>query len=89
MPTVHFTQNLQRHVGCDSCQVEAHTVRVALRAVFATNPKLESYVLDDRGAVRKHMVVFVDGEEITDRTMQADPVGSGSEIFVMQALSGG
>lgn len=31
------------------------------------------YVLDDQGAVRRHMVVFVNGRQITDRTRLSDP----------------
>ncbi|HLB35267.1 MAG TPA: hypothetical protein VJL31_01715 [Gemmatimonadales bacterium] len=31
------------------------------------------YVLDDQGAVRRHMVVFVNGRQITHRTRLSDP----------------
>ena len=47
------------------------------------------YVLDEQGALRHHVVVFVDGQLIRDRVTLADPVGEQSEIAVMQALSGG
>jgi hypothetical protein len=35
------------------------------------------------------MVIFVDNEPIADREKQSDAVRPESEIFVMQALSGG
>jgi hypothetical protein len=35
------------------------------------------------------MTIFVDGDLITDRRSLSDIVGSESEIYVMQALSGG
>jgi hypothetical protein len=46
-------------------------------------------VLDERGAVRKHMVIFIGGRQAKDRDGLTDPVEGGSEIYVMQALSGG
>jgi len=89
MPTVQFTANLASQTEAPVCKVEGTTVREALHAVFTGHPTLRSYVLDDQGAVRKHVVVFVDGTAITDRQKQADAVRPDSEIFVMQALSGG
>ncbi|MDH3317236.1 MAG: MoaD/ThiS family protein [Gammaproteobacteria bacterium] len=89
MPQVVFTPNLRRHVECASAQVGGTTVGEALEQVFETNPRLQRYVLDDQGALRKHMLVFVDGSPARDRIQLSDPVEESSEIFVMQALSGG
>lgn len=89
MPRVTFTPNLQRHVACPPTTVAGATVREALTRVFAENPRLEGYLLDDEGRLRKHMVVFVDGAPARDRDGLADPVDETSEILVMQALSGG
>jgi molybdopterin converting factor small subunit len=89
MPRVAFTQNLRRHVACPDAEVEGATVRAVLDAVFAGNPPLRGYVLDDQGALRKHMTIFVDGKQVADRAGLSDPVDAGSEIYVMQALSGG
>lgn len=89
MARVEFTRNLQRHVPCPPATVDAVTVGEALDKVFADNPPLRGYVVDEHGALRKHMVVFVDGQQITDRQGLTDPVGADGEIHVMQALSGG
>ena len=89
MPHVVFTPALQRHVACPPADVEGATVREALERVFGQNPRARSYVLDEQGALRKHMVVFVDGEAILDRAGLSDGVGADSQIYVMQALSGG
>jgi len=64
-------------------------VREALDAAFELHPTLRGYVLDDQAAVRKYVVVFVDGTAIRDRVRLEDAVGPDSEIFVTQALSGG
>lgn len=89
MPVVHFTQNLQRHVACPSLRVAGTTLGEALAAVFADNPRARGYVLDEHGALRKHMNAFVDGRQARDRIGLGDPVGPDSEIWIMQALSGG
>ena len=89
MIRVCFTANLQRHLAAPPCEVVANTVREALDAVFAGNERLRGYVVDEQGAVRKHMVIFVNGQPLQDRERLSDPVGDGAEIFVMQALSGG
>jgi hypothetical protein len=89
VPTVVFTPNIKRHVECPTETVDGATVRAVLDAVFTANPRLRGYVLDDQGALRKHMSVFVDGQQIADRAQLSDPVRPSSEIYVMQALSGG
>jgi sulfur carrier protein ThiS len=89
MPTVTFTANIQRHVACPETTVPGATVAAALAAVFSENPQARGYVLDDQGALRRHMIVFVDGVAIRDRTRLTDAVGDASRIHVFQALSGG
>ncbi|MBI4718820.1 MAG: MoaD/ThiS family protein [Planctomycetes bacterium] len=89
MVRVSFTANLQRHVACPPRTVEGCTVREALAAVFAENTRAAGYVLDEHGALRRHMIVFVNGEAIQDRATLSDPVADGAEVYVMQALSGG
>jgi hypothetical protein len=89
MATVHFTSHLQAHVGSEPVEVRGETVRAALDAAFAENERLRSYVLDDQSCLRRHMMIFVDGKMIVDRIGLTDPVEPNSEIYVMQALSGG
>ena len=89
MPRVSFTANLQRHVSCPPCEVQGATVREALEAAFELYPRVKDYVLDEHGAVRHHVVVFVDGEQIRDRRALGDAVPPGGQVHVMQALSGG
>lgn len=89
MPRVTFTANLQRHVACPPCEAPGATVREVLDAAFAANPRARGYVLDEHGALRHHMAIFVGGQAIGDRRHLSDPVPPGSEIFILQALSGG
>ena len=89
MAKVVFTANIQRHVACPETQAPVRTVGEVLDAVFAANSRARSYVLDDQSALRRHMIIFVDGQAIRDRTRLSDPVTDTSAIFVFQALSGG
>ncbi len=89
MATVNFTQTIQRHVACPPTEASGCTVREVLDAVFASNPQARGYVLDDQGALRRHMAIFVDGQPIRDRVALSDSVPLGAEVYVMQALSGG
>lgn len=89
MPTVSFTSALQRFLAAPSREVEGATVGAALAAVFASRPALRGYVLDDQGALRRHVAVYVNGRPVGDRVRLSDPVGPGDEIYVLQALSGG
>jgi molybdopterin synthase sulfur carrier subunit len=89
MPRVVFTSNLQRHVSCPETQVAPGTVRTALDQVFASQPQARAYVLDEQGHLRKHVAVFVDGQRVRDRERLSDAVGAASEVYVMQALTGG
>jgi sulfur carrier protein ThiS len=89
VPRVIFTSNLQRHLSCPEAQVAAGTVAGALAQVFAAQPQARGYVLDEQGHLRKHVAVFVDGRRVRDRERLSDPVGAESEIYVLQALTGG
>ncbi len=89
MATVSFAAVLQRHVACPPTIAPGSSVRDVLEAVFATNPPLRSYVLDDQSSLRKHMLIFVDGRLMADRVRLSDPVTEASKIYVMQSLSGG
>jgi hypothetical protein len=89
VPKVVFTRHLERHLACPAAHASGKTVRDVLEGVFQENPRLRSYILDDQGALRQHMVVFVDGRLIQDRVGLKDELGEASEVYVMQALSGG
>ena len=89
MARVSFTNNLRRHLSCPPADIPGETVRVVLDGVFAANPKLRSYLLDDQGRLRKHVKVYVGDRAAVDTGGLSDSVGPGDEVFVFQALSGG
>lgn len=89
MALVSFTANIQRHVACPDTEAPGATVAEVMAQVFAANPRARGYVLDDQGALRRHMLIFIDGEIIHDRDRLSDPVAADAAIHVYQALSGG
>lgn len=89
MPRVSFTPNLRVHLDVPPVEVEGDDVRAVLEAVFAGNPRLRSYLLDDQGRLRKHVNVFINNGLAQDRIGLHDPLAASDEVFVFQALSGG
>lgn len=89
MATVRFTPQLERFLEAPECTVEATTAREALDGAFDLNPRLRGYVLDEQGAVRKHVAVFLGGRLVRDPAELDAPLAPDAEISVMQALSGG
>ncbi len=89
MPTVRFTQNIQRHVVCPTLEVPGGTVRDVLNGYFSIHQQARGYVLDDQGRLRHHMAIFIDGAQLLDRAHLTDPVPAGARVDLVQALSGG
>ena len=95
MPKVVLASALSRWLpqaggaGEVALEVRAGSVREALDGVFAAHPTLRGYVLDEQGAVRHHVAVFVDGDAIRDKRDLSQPLAERAEVYVMQALSGG
>ena len=89
MARVSFTDNLLKHLPCPPKDAAGDTVRAVMDAVFADNPPLRSYIVDDQGRLRKHVNIFVNDQLVEDRTGLADAVCDDDRVFVFQALSGG
>ncbi len=70
-------------------QAPGASVGAVLEEVFRVQPGLRGYVLDERGAVRRHVALFVDGDALQPKSNLALAVRDEAEIYVMQALSGG
>ncbi len=89
MARVMFTPQLRRFTETPEVDTPAATLRAALEAAFACNPRLRGYVLDDQGHLRANVVVFIDGVRCRDRQSLADALQPQSQVRVLQALSGG
>ena len=90
MAQVKFTPNLKRFFPdlCE-CEIEAATVAEIVTAVDRRWRGLADYIIDEQGALRKHVNIFVGDELLRDKQNLSDRVSADSKIFIVQALSGG
>jgi len=65
--------------------VDGVTVVDLLRELERSQPAVSGWILDERGCIRRHINVFVNGEYGSEQT----PVGDGDRIDVLPAISGG
>ena len=89
MPQVHFTAWLREWAPREPVNARGATVGEALSAVLQQQPQLRGYLLDERGALRKHVCIFADGQRLAREATMSHPVAPDSKLYVMQALSGG
>lgn len=89
MAHLFFAASIQRNVETPERDIDAQTVGEAFDTVFREQPRLRGYIVDDQGALRKHLSVFIDGQPIRDRLHLSDALGNASRVYVVQALTGG
>jgi molybdopterin synthase sulfur carrier subunit len=65
--------------------VEGGTVGELLRELELAQPAVTGWILDERGTIRRHINVFVNGEYGREDT----PVGPDDRVDVLPAISGG
>ena len=65
------------------------TVADVLDAVAGTHPRLERRLRDEAGLLRRHVNVFVAGQETRTLLGLATPVDGGSEVVVLPSIAGG
>ena len=89
MPTVVCTSRLHAVGPAKAEQFAGTTLTQLLQNMAETYPRLTAYLLDDQGQIRKHVAIFIDGELMPGQTALTAPLRSESEVYLMQALSGG
>jgi molybdopterin converting factor small subunit len=71
--------------GRSEHQLPGATVGELLRALEHECPAVAGWVLDERGQIRPHINVFVNGE----RGREATAVATGDRVEVLPSISGG
>jgi molybdopterin converting factor small subunit len=85
--TVHIPTQLRNYTnGSTRVETAGATVDEALMALDARFPGIRFRVIDEQGRIRQHMRIFVDGERAPSAHVAT---GSGAEIHLFGALSGG
>ncbi len=71
--------------GRSQVELPGDSIGQVLRELERRYPRLEGWILDEHGRVRRHVNVFVDGERGTADT----PVDRGARVHVLPSISGG
>lgn len=75
--------------GATELPVAAGSVRAALEEIEREYPALHRNVRDETGAVRRHINVFVNSDNVRDREGLETVVREGDLITILPAVSGG
>lgn len=90
MPNVKFTSALNRFFpNLRGGSFEGSTVAEVVAALDKNYPGLSDYIVDERGALRKHVNIFVGNTMVRDRDGLSDPLSKDAQVYIFQALSGG
>jgi sulfur-carrier protein len=86
MPRVRLREPLKRLAGGQSeHRLEGRSVGELLRELEHAHPAAKGWILDERGELRMHLNVFVNGEP----RQQDAPVDPDDRVDVVPAISGG
>jgi sulfur-carrier protein len=86
MPVVCLRGPLKRLAGdCSEHVIEGASVEQLLQELERAHPAASGWILDERGVLRGHINVFVNGE----RSGQHAQVDADDRIDVLPAISGG
>lgn len=92
MPTVEMTQHLYRffpQLESRAITVPAGSVAEILYAVNEIAPGFTDYVLDEQGALRRHVNLCINDTIVIDKKTLSDHVPDDATVYIFQALSGG
>lgn len=92
MPRVEMTSHLYRFFPVLENReiiVPAGSIADVIRSVNEVAPGFSDYVLNDYGALRRHVLISINDNVIVDRQALTDRVGEDGTVYIFQALSGG
>ena len=92
MPTVEMTSHLYRFFPAlenRTISVPSGSVAEILRSINDFAPGFTDYVLDERGALRRHVNLSINDMIVIDRKTLSDHVPEEAVVYIFQALSGG
>ena len=88
--TIHLTAPLRPYSGgASQLEVTAPTVKHALVALERTQPSLYRNLCDETGALRRHLNVFVNADNIRDLQGVDTALSAGDVLAFLPAVSGG
>ena len=85
MAIVRLRGQLEKLAGASELTLAGATVSEVLQALEREHASLEGWILDERGVLRRHINVFVNGEPAEPDS----PVQDEDRIEILPAISGG
>ena len=86
MPRVILTGSIRQHAGgLGVVEVDGGTAGAVIAALEVSYPSLRGWVVDEQGAIRRHVKLFRGGTAVT---LDA-PVAPNDELHIVSAISGG
>jgi molybdopterin converting factor small subunit len=75
--------------GAAQLSIPAHTVRAALEDLERSQPALYCNICDETGALRRHLNVFVNSDNVRDLDGVDTKLSPGDVVTILPAVSGG
>lgn len=75
--------------GAAEVSIEASTVREVVAHLESQHPGMGDRLLDDTGALRRFLNVYVDDEDVRFLDGIETPVPEGSKVSIIPAVAGG
>jgi sulfur-carrier protein len=92
MPRVEMTQHLYRffpQLKDRTINVPAGSVAEMLVAINEIAPGFTDYVLDEHGALRRHVNLSINNIAVIDKIRLSDHIPDDGTVYIFQSLSGG
>jgi molybdopterin converting factor small subunit len=87
---VLLSSPLRDHAGgVSKLSVTATSVRAALEQIEQVHPQLYGSICDETGAVRRHINVFVNSDNVKDLEGMATALNPGDVLTILPSVSGG
>lgn len=92
MPRVEMTQHLYRffpQLKNRTITVPTGSVAEVLLAINEIAPGFTDYVLDEHGALRRHVNLSINDSIVVDKITLSDRIPDDGTVYIFQSLSGG
>jgi sulfur-carrier protein len=85
MAIVRLRGQLEKLAGSSELTIEGGTVTEVLKALEQEHSGLDGWILDERGVLRRHINVFINGEPAEPDSAVEDK----DKLEILPAISGG
>lgn len=92
MANVEMTSHLYRffpQLENRKISVPTGSVASALKEIDRIAPGFSDYIVDERGALRRHVNLSINNTVVIDKKTLSDQLPEDATLFIFQALSGG